>query len=335
MRDALKKLLRLHSDIDIAASVNTEQDPALAAGLKPDLALIDLYPSPAKTLEIVKFIMANTPLPVVIMTNDPDSTILVSGILKAGATAVVKTPSISDCNENKGSALSLVAAIRAMSEVKVVTRKHKGWSSWKIRPTLNTFRKPLIAIGASTGGPPVLQVLLSGIPGDLPAAIMIVQHISHGFVNGLKDWLQRYTDMAVEIAVHGSDILVGHIYIAPDGYHMGIGQSGKIVLDDSPPENSVKPSVSHLFRSVGKFNGSFSIGILLTGMGRDGAGELLVIQQAGGITIVQDKGSSVVYGMPGAALEMGAAMYVMEPAGMAKSLPGFVDMIMNKLNSSK
>jgi two-component system chemotaxis response regulator CheB len=177
-----------------------------------------------------------------------------------------------------------------------------------------------VAIGASTGGPPVLQTVFSGLPRDFPVPVLLVQHMAPGFVQGFIDWLAQSTPLAMQVARHGDALASGHVYVAPDGCHMGVASNGRIVLSGGPPENGARPAVSVLFRDVANVFGRHAVGVLLTGMGKDGARELKGLRDRGAVTIAQDKDSSVVHGMPGAAIECDAAMYVLPPEGITEML---------------
>jgi two-component system chemotaxis response regulator CheB len=128
-----------------------------------------------------------------------------------------------------------------------------------------------VVIGASTGGPPALKTVLSEIPPTFSAAILIVQHISTGFLEGLCTWLQETTKLPTHIAAQGDLPQAGHVYLAPDAHHMALDAQGRIELSTEPPENGLRPAVSHLFRSVAQLHAKTSVGVLLTGMGKDGA----------------------------------------------------------------
>jgi len=180
----------------------------------------------------------------------------------------------------------------------------------------------VVAIGASTGGPPAIETILSGLPKDFPVPLLIVQHIAAGFVQGFADWLANSTGLPVKIAAQGEQLLPGRAYIAPDDLQMGVENGGRIILSSSGPENGLRPSVSWMFRSVGEVFGKNAIGVLLTGMGKDGAQELKRMKEKGAVTIVQDKESSIVYGMPGEAVAIDAAAYVLSPVRIAEFLSG-------------
>jgi two-component system, chemotaxis family, protein-glutamate methylesterase/glutaminase len=138
--------------------------------------------------------------------------------------------------------------------------------------------------------------------------------------SGFVDWLGRTSKMPVGIATHGERIVPGRVYIAPDGLQMMVGAGGKILLSTDEPENGLRPSVSCLFRSAANIYGQHAIGVLLTGMGKDGAEELRLMKEKGSITIAQDEESSVVYGMPGEAIRLGGADYVLSPGRIAAAL---------------
>jgi two-component system chemotaxis response regulator CheB len=147
-----------------------------------------------------------------------------------------------------------------------------------------------------------------------------VQHIAAGFTQGLADWLTATTGLSVQLARHGESTRPGAAYLAPDGCQMSLGRDFRIACEDQPAEHGLRPSVSFLFRTVAQRFGAEAAGVLLTGMGCDGAEELKRMRDAGAITFAQDKESSVVHGMPGEALRLGAAMHVGPPERIAALL---------------
>jgi two-component system chemotaxis response regulator CheB len=210
-----------------------------------------------------------------------------------------------------------------MAEVKVVKR----WARDRrtvVRPVAESPRRmeaiQVVAIGASTGGPPAIQTILKGLPKDFPVPILVVQHIAAGFMGGMVDWLRQTTPLQVQLGVHGAPALPGNVYLAPDGSHMGLLPGGRILLSKDEPENGLRPAVSFLFRSVANAGGARALGVLLTGMGRDGADELKVLKDNGAVTIAQDAETSVIHGMPGEAIRLGAARYTLPPEQIAVML---------------
>lgn len=178
----------------------------------------------------------------------------------------------------------------------------------------------VIAIGASAGGPDALQRLLAELPKDFEIPILVVQHITPGFLHSMTEWLGHATGKQVQIATNRERIFPKKVYLAPDGFHMGIGHDRRIMLSDEGLENGVKPAVSYLFRSVDRVFGKNAVGVLLSGMGKDGAKELNHMKESGAITIAQDRESSAVHGMPGAAIKLDAAMHVFKPEEIAMLL---------------
>jgi len=139
------------------------------------------------------------------------------------------------------------------------------------------------------------------------------------------EWLGGASRFPVHIAAQGELPLPGHAYVAPDGLHMGVSCGPRIELSDQAPENGLRPSVNHLFRSAARVLGPRAVGVLLTGMGRDGAEELKTMKDKGAVTIAQDEASSIVHGMPGEAIKLGAATYILPPEGIASMLAGLID----------
>jgi two-component system chemotaxis response regulator CheB len=282
-------------------------------------------------LEATRIIMEMTPTPIVIVSAswDPKEVEKTFRAMDAGALAVIGKPvGVTHPNYTR-LAQELIQTVKLMSEVKVIKRRPRERKGLVISGELTagmitpvTLDLKVVAIGASTGGPLAIQAILSGLPKDFPAPLLIVQHIAAGFVQGFADWLATSTGLPVKVAAHDELPLPGRAYIALEDSHMGIGTEGRIVLSKKEPENGLRPSVSHLFRSVAEVFGKNSVGVLLTGMGKDGASELKLMKEKGAVTIAQDKESSVVYGMPGEAAAINAASFVLPPAKIAEFLSG-------------
>ena len=166
--------------------------------------------------------------------------------------------------------------------------------------------------------------VLGGLPADVEVPILAVQHIAAGFTAGLVEWLRQQTPLAVKLAVPEESARPGAVYVAPEGSQMGITSGGRIRVTDEALEEGFRPSASYLFQSVAQAYGPSALGILLTGMGRDGAQGLLRLREAGGITIAQNEETSVVFGMPGEAVRLGAAEHVLPPDGIAATLRSFL-----------
>ena len=293
---------------------------------KPDIITMDINMPKLNGFETTKAIMESNPIPIVILTasfNESDVTKSFNAI-KAGAVSIIKKPVSLNHPDFIKEAKHITETIKLMSEIKVVKHREKVVRSYnetlgfikRSSETGNTGSSKVVAIGVSTGGPPVLQTILSNLH-NTSMPILIVQHITPGFIEGLVNWLSQSSKLPINIAQNGQKALPGEVYFAPDGYHMGIDAAGNIVLSESSKENGMRPSVSHLYRSAARSFGENTIGIILTGMGVDGAKELKQLRDMGAITIAQDKDTCAVYGMPGEAVKLNAAGYVLAPEKIA------------------
>lgn len=287
-----------------------------------------------------------------IMETDPTPIVIVSGMwdtkevettfraMEAGALAGVQRPMGIGHPEHEAAVKELVQTVKLMSEVKVVKRWatapkktiHPASPRAKSEPKQILPEIKIVAIGASTGGPPVLQKILSGLPKDFPVPVLIVQHMPYGFIHGMAEWLGQSTGFPVHVAVRGEYLFPGLVYVAPYGFHMKVEIGNKIALiKDNNPDSSLCPSVSSLFYSVAQVFGQNAVGVLLTGMGKDGAKELKLMREKGAVTIAQDAKSSVVHGMPGEAIKIGAATHVLS----ADEIATFLKLINKKKEQKK
>ncbi len=310
----------------VGTAVNGEQALAAVARHRPDVITMDLHMPKMNGFDATRRIMETHPTPVVIVCGSsiPEDVETTFRALEAGALAVVRRPPGLSHPKHAAEVAELVQSVKLMSEVKVVRRWSRGRGMRRAEtaapavPAGLTLEWPtrnveIIAIGASTGGPPVLQAILSALPASLGAPVLIVQHMATGFVQGFVDWLSPTSSLPVHLAGQGTEIHPGHVYVAPDGFHLKVGQKGRAVLSSHEPEHGLRPSVSFLLRSVAQVYGADAAGVLLTGMGTDGAAELKLMREKGAVTIAQDKESSVVHGMPGEAIELDAAEFVLSP----------------------
>jgi two-component system, chemotaxis family, protein-glutamate methylesterase/glutaminase len=280
--------------------------------------------------EATRRIMETQATPVVIVTASADrhEVAMTFRAMEAGALAVLAIPPGVGHPEHEATARELLRTVKLMAEVKVV-RRWRRTRTREIAPTVPRTEPAksardiqLVAIGASTGGPPVLQTILCALPRDFPAPVLIVQHIAAGFVAGFVEWLAASCRIRVQVARHGETLLPGHAYVAPDETQMRVSSDHSILLRKDPPENGLRPAVSCLFRSVAQVFGHHAIGVLLTGMGKDGAAELGQIKAAGGLAIAQSGETCVVNGMPGEAVRLEATSYVLPPEKIAAMLIG-------------
>jgi two-component system chemotaxis response regulator CheB len=333
VRMLLVHILNSDPRIEVAGTArNGREALQFLAEKSADVILMDIEMPEMDGFETTRTIMETRPVPIIICSGsgDPKESITTFRLMEAGAVACVEKPLGLDHKDFAAMAANLLQTVRLMSEVKVVRR----WSRLQ-RDTPTPVQKSnskrgngkvsVIGIGASTGGPPVLQTLLADLPKEFPVPLLIVQHISPGFLSGLVDWLNQTTGVKVHIAAHGTEALPGHAYLAPDDLHMSVNNDGQISLSKDGGATNLRPSVANLFRSLANHFGADAIGVLLTGMGKDGAEELKRMRDCGAVTIAQDRETSVVHGMPGEAIAIGGATYVLPSHMIAPALVSLID----------
>ena len=312
----------------VGVAFDGEQAVAAAMRLKPDVITMDIHLPNMDGFAATRQIMETCPTRIVMVTASsiPHEIAESFRALESGALTVLGKPLGIGHPHHQAAAEELVQTVKLMAEVQVVKRWARQPAAPGAAPVIGQHEPAggpairMVAIGASTGGPLVLQTILSHLQPDFAAPILIVQHISVGFITGFTEWLERSTGFPVRVPAHDEQVKPGVAYVAPDGLHMTVLGNGAIALIDAPSEYGLRPSVSYLFRSVAAAFGPQSIGVLLTGMGRDGAQELKIMQQAGALTIAQDKESSVIFGMPGEAMKLNAASTMLPPEGIAAAL---------------
>jgi two-component system chemotaxis response regulator CheB len=294
---------------------------------RPDVITMDVHMPVMDGYEATRIIMETNPTPIVVVSGSLKVSDVANSfkLFEAGALAVVlRPPGIEDAGYYDASK-ALINTVKLMSEIKVVKRFPKPTIDHHKpivlnQPINNEIRNiQLIAIGASTGGPVVLQKILSELPEKIPVPVLIVQHIAKGFIQGFRDWLSNTSMIPLTIAKDGEQLYPGIGYIAPDDFQMGIASGLKIFLSN-PLDSGLFSSVDFLFHSVAEILGPNAIGILLSGMGKDGAKELKSMRDKGAITIVQDEASCVVYGMPAEAVKLGAVNHILSPEKITEYL---------------
>ena len=316
----LPALLAADARIEVAGCVQEGLEALAFLGEKEaDVVVMDLGDD---RYEATRRIMERRPRPIVLVAppGEPDEVARVFKALEAGAVAGVARPLGPNGPDGQRLAAELCRVVVLMSEVKVVRRWPGRTRSAPLAAKPSAITSGVVGIGASTGGPPALQTILAGLPRDFPLPILVVQHISKGFLPGLAAWLGQTTAMQVHIAANGLQPRPGHVYFAPDDFHLELDAQGCIRLAREPQGKGLRPSVDRLFRSLAAHCGPAAIGVLLTGMGRDGAAELLSMRERGAHTIVQDRETSVIHGMPGAAVALDAAVEILPVEAIADAL---------------
>ncbi len=328
IRDFLVFVLESDPAIQVIDAV-ADGEAALVSVKKrrPDVILMDIHLPGMDGFEATRRIMSTDPVPIIICTASASvhEMHIAMKSLESGALAVIKKPKGIGDPDAEADAAEMIKTVRLMSEVRVVRR----WTRTAVAsppvaaaPVPGPFGNDatIVAIGASTGGPPVIAQILAGLSPSFPAPILVVQHIAVGFTIGFAEWLAATARLPVHVARHGETPLPGHVYIAPDDQHLAIGPRGELQTTRDEPYNGLRPSVGVLFRSVAERFGRRAVGVLLTGMGRDGAEELKLMADRGALTVAQDEETCVVFGMPGEAIQLGAARFVFPPHKIAELL---------------
>lgn len=277
--------------------------------LRPDVVTLDLQIPDGGGAVVIEQVMAASPVPILVLSAsvaDRESVAAVESLV-AGAVDILPKP----MRWTVADEAALRARVRLVKGVAVVRRtapraRHRGAE----RPASGapSSGTTIVGIGASTGGPAALAEVLSGLRG-LAASVVVVQHLHADFVGGLVSWMERASAMPVEVARAESVLLPGVVTIAPGDVHLRVGHDDDVVLDPSPVTMH-RPSVDELFTSLALRPVGRNVGVLLTGMGDDGAAGLLALRRRGDVTIAQDEATSVVFGMPRAAQRLGAAVHV-------------------------
>lgn len=296
------------------------------AALQPSVVVMDVHMPVMGGLEAIERIMAQTPVPILVWTADPMSDALSFEALRRGALELVRKPAA--LHQSSSEARELVARVKLLASIPVLRRPAPSartgtTGAFQIVPPRPELRRAA-GIVASTGGPGALAELLSRLPAGFGAPIVIVQHLATGFAAGLAAWLAKQTALDVRVAEPGAALVPGAALLAPDGFHLSVSGVGRVLLSEPGPRRPSSPehvpSGDVMLASLARAYGKSAIGVVLSGMGEDGAAGLLEVHHEGGMTMVQSEASSVIFGMPRAALERGAATRALAPAEIAREL---------------
>lgn len=326
-REMLKHILGSDAGIEVIGTATDGSEAVeMTAALRPDLVTMDIHMPRMDGIEATERIMAYTPTPVLVVS----SSVYGEGVGRAfdalayGALDVVLKPAPRDWAGLDDIARDLVRRVQMLSQVRVITHV-RGRSAGRRASAARSEPRSgsVVAIGASTGGPSALREVLGGLPEGLPAPILVAQHIADGFIPGLVEWLDGACAIRVRVAEDGCALVPGTAYLAPTGRDLRF-DGGAARLADPAKGQVHAPSADVLFESVVRSRGHDSVGVLLTGMGADGARGLRALRDAGAATIAQDEATSVVFGMPRAAIELGAAGRVLPLGDIAGAIAALV-----------
>ena len=316
-RTVLKDLLARDREIEVIGEASDgRQAVDMTCQLKPDLVLMDVMMPVMDGLTAVIEIMALCATPILVLSAnvDPNDSHSAFNAIRHGALDVMEKPAGIANGAFGEIAAALINKIKVLARVRVIHHFRRPRQSATAPSPVAVpvvAGRNLLAIGASTGGPKAVMSLLKELPVGRRARLLIVQHIAPGFAPGFAEWLDRESGLTVRLARDGEVPAEGVALVAPNGAQMEV-QGGRIRLLDTPPVNSCRPSVDVLFRSLAKDGLAPSlVAVLLTGMGQDGAEGMVALKAAGSYNIAQDEASSAVFGMPRAAIQMGAVHQVL------------------------
>lgn len=300
-----------------------------AAQLKPDVVCMDINMPDIDGFEATRRIMAQMLVPIVIIssTYEPKLVSMAFRALEAGALAIVEKPPAGLSADSVRRQQAMRDTFRAAAARRVARPIQLAPVPPPITPpgpvmvpVVRVKSPEYLLVGASTGGPQAIHVLLKTLPVSFPLPILIVQHMSDGFSAGFANWLTQTTNWQVGMAQEGDIPQRGRVYLAPERIHMELGADRRIHLVKGEREHGVCPAASRLFRSALACNGGQVYAVLLSGMGRDGAAEMKSLRDAGALTIAQDAATCVVHGMPGTAIRLGAACLELPDSEIAAAL---------------
>jgi two-component system chemotaxis response regulator CheB len=276
----------------------------MAGRISPDLVLMDINMPVMNGLEATRAIMEKHPVPICIFSNEVDSDLTIKA-LGLGAVDVVRKPDIDKFND-KVFMEGFLAKLSTLTRAKMIMPKAGPFRGGAVKKA----EYKAVVLGASTGGPVAVKEVLRSLPKTFPLGIALVQHIEDRFDKSYAAWLDTQTELSVRLARERDEFIPGTVLVAPGGRHL-ICREGKLCLEDGPKVANQRPAVDRLFETSGTWYGERLVGVLLTGMGADGAAGCVVIKSRGGHTVVQDEETSTIFGMPKAAIERGGASVVL------------------------
>jgi len=324
--EILQRLLNSSPDVDVVGTArNGVEGLEVINRTRPDVICTDFHMENMNGLELTQRVMADDPRPILVISNFVQKTDVdnVFRLLQAGAADVFPKPSTDSPTDYEKLKGALVTKIKVLSTMKVTQKRQQQPLSGSVKPIASgafsgnqplmtnvSSRVKAIAIGASTGGLQSIQKIVCQLPANLPLPIICTVHVSTGVLSGLVNWLSAECPLKVKIAQVGESPAPGTVYFAPEKCDLELDNRGKFIYSNCPVEDKHCPSISVTFKSVARFYGRATAGVLLTGLGRDGAEGLQAIAQAGGITLAQDdKGGA--YGMVKEAMNLDAVQQVL------------------------
>lgn len=336
IRDILIHMLQEAEEIEVIGFADDGREATrLTQRLTPDVITMDIRMPRMDGLEATRLIMETRPTPIVVVANsvqDSDFNISFKAI-EAGALTVVEKPRGLTGSDYNIIQHQLVGAVRMAAGLKVVARwptKITPVPTPGLSPGLQNRRFDVIAIAASTGGPAALKQILTQLPADFSIPLVVVQHITPGFADHMVSWLNSEVPLRVTVAKSGDRLEAGRVLIAPSDRHMILTPARLIGLVDGPPVKGQRPSADRLFLSLAHIYRDATLGIILTGMGDDGADGFEKLSKSGAYLMAQNEQTSVVFGMPAQAIQRGVVDEVLSPDQIASTLLALHKAVRNK-----
>ncbi|MCU0490655.1 MAG: chemotaxis-specific protein-glutamate methyltransferase CheB [Chloroflexaceae bacterium] len=349
-RNVLRELFESDPEVQVVGAARSGQEALrMVAELRPDVVTMDVQMPGMDGIETTERLMAYHPTPILVLTStlSRQEVDITFKMLEVGALEVVEKPTLSDQVALTRARTELTRKVKLLARVKVVThlrgrRRLEQQGSSRVAtaappprttpavamptlppPTVNASPSlagfPVVVIGASTGGPKVIRQLLAGLPTNFGAAVVVVQHISRGFSQGMVEWLGEVSGPKVVLAQEGMPVVAGRVLVAPDSAELLFSRLGTVHLTGQQLLIQ-HPAVDITMQAAAEVFGARTLGVLLTGMGRDGAAGMQSIRRAGGHTIAQDQASCSIYGMPKAAVDLGAVHEILAPDEIIQTL---------------
>ncbi|MET0427594.1 MAG: chemotaxis response regulator protein-glutamate methylesterase [Microvirga sp.] len=317
--EALRRVVAMAPEHQVAW---TAQDGAEAvrrcAADRPDLILMDLIMPGMDGVEATRLIMASTPCAILIVTASVDrNAARTFAAMGHGALDAVDLPML-------GSGNHALSAQPLLTKISSLSRLVGDPSITTPLRRVSGRLPPLLAIGASAGGPAALSAVLLDLPRDFPAGVVIIQHVDERFAAGMADWLNQHSALPVRLATEGDQLVAGQVLLAGTGDHLVFKSAERLGYTQNPADEIYRPSVDVFFHSVCRWWQERAVGVLLTGMGSDGAIGLKALRDQGHHTIAQDSATSAVYGMPKAAAALSAAVEILPLGSIAPRLATLV-----------
>jgi two-component system chemotaxis response regulator CheB len=332
-REMIRDILALDPEITVVGMTENESETLQALRTQhPHLIILDSFLRQTNGYDIASKAMNIRPTPIIMLTASSEApTDAFHRVFDCGILEIIPKAALYRWRTRPEVAKALIRKIKLLSKVRPESLMECGGEKRKrsdiLIPEINRPIKEgnsrIVAIVSSTGGPNALFQILQELPSDLTIPVLIVQHMINGFIKGLAEWLTAKNHLQVHVAKDHDLMIPGQALLAPDDFHLTLTSNNRIKLLDMPPVGGHRPSGNYLFQSVADHYGPGALGIILTGMGSDGAIGMKFLKAAGGKTIAQDESTSVIFGMPKAAIDLGIIDRILPVTKIASEIIAF------------